>query len=172
MMNLKLSFFLFFFRVYSIIKFAESFVDSTVFEDVNNREIAFPEGLSSCRGTTVKGISRIQCAAACYDSTALLWRTVWFTNVDGDCYCFVFNGTAKENLGSCTLCYRDSPSSVIFELDAVMASIIYAIPSKLCKQVLRMLRLLLCNSNQRLFENAVGVCKREHSEILIINLAM
>ena len=139
-MNLKSSFFLFFIWVHSIIKFAESFVNSTVFEDVNNREIALPAGLSSCRGTTVKGISRIQCAAACYDSASLLWKTVWFTNVDGDCYCFVFNGTAQENLGSCTLCYKDSLLSVIFELDTITASIIYAIPSKLCKEVLRALR--------------------------------
>ena len=132
-MNLKLSFFLFCIRVYSVIKFAESFSDSTVFEDVNNHEISFAAGLSSCRGTTVKGISRIQCAAACYDSTSLLWKTVWFTKVDGDCYCFVFNGTGKENLGSCTLCYKDSLLSVIFELDTVVATIIYANPSKLCK---------------------------------------
>ena len=128
--TLKTSFFLLYMLVYYIIKVGESF---TVFEDANNRDIAFPSGLLSCRGTTVEGISRIQCAAACYDSTSPLWRTVWFTDVDGDCYCFVFNGTTQEKLGSCTLCYKDSLQSVIFELDTVIATSIYAIPSKLCK---------------------------------------
>ena len=111
------------------------------FEEVNLVQTPFPGQYATCRGTTVEGVHKVECAAICYDATSPVWgvkgyfpHSLYFTNtLSEDCYVFLFNNSYRYNTGSCTICFEETAFPEILELNNVMATFIYATPTVFCK---------------------------------------